>query len=243
MYGAGLLLFVSLYCVSGVEPISTCWWILGMTPLIMDELMGDTASRVFTGVVMFMLYLDTGLLWVVEGGAEDDMFGYDPWRLLTGIVVPVLCPLFFFSFRSTARTTNVRDVLRLCGLALPFMVVLALCVLVWTEAPASGRRGLNATMVETHARFHATETHADAPSYFYLETVCMLFSPFAAAAVLYQLVAAVTEGFTSEFVSALILLVSVRHGVIHQGSEWFASFLGISVAAVAFLLLLCWRRG
>lgn len=241
VYGAGLLLFVSLYCLSGIEAVSTCWWVMGMTPLAVDELVSHGENRVFVGLLLLMVYVNTVYLWFLEDGASDELFGYDPWKLLGAVVAPVLCPLFFFSFRSTTRVTNVTDVSRLCMLALPFMMVMALCVLVWTEGRATGRRALNATMVETSARFYVTDVQGDPPPY-YFGTLCMLFSPFAAAAVLWQLVRAVTEGYSSEFITALLLALNVRHWAFHDSPGFASSFLGVIASGLAFVLALC-RRG
>jgi hypothetical protein len=81
-----------------------------------------------------------------------------------GAVLPVITPFIFFSLRSTSMA--VRDAVRLCELAAPFMVVLAVCSLMGTMH--SDRRGLgyqmgyrnNATRnasayLETNAPFNA----------------------------------------------------------------------------------------
>jgi len=245
VYGVGLLLFVSLYCLSGIEVVSTCWWVIGMTPLAIDELVSGGMDRVWVVILMLLAYASTTLVWFSERGAYEDLSSYEPWRLLVGIVCPVLSPFIFFSLRSTAQSATLRDVSRLCGLALPFMVVLALSFLKWTEGEPA-RRGLsdwrpsrlNLTFpAETHAKFYATAVQGDPPQY-YLGTLCLLLSPFAAAAVLWQLVASVLGGFTSEFITPLLLLLGVRHWLLTGEG----SFVGIAASGLAFVLILCVRR-
>lgn len=249
VYGVGLLLFVSLYCLSGIEMISSCWWILGMTPLAVDELMSSGMERVWVGVLMLLIYTNTSLLWFVDGGAYENLLTFEPWYILCGITLPVTSTFIFFSLRSTVRST-IRDVTRLCGLAMPFMVVLALCSLAWTaqsdslsEEPA--RRGLayahNRTFhSETPARFYATAVVGEPERPEYLHALGLLLSPLAAAAILRQLIASVMGGFTSEFVSALLLVLSVRLWVLRGAVAWPVTCIGM--AGVVFVLILCIRR-
>jgi hypothetical protein len=274
VYGAGLMLFVSLYSLSGVSGVSACWWVMGMTPLAMDELLGGGDGRVWVGLLMFMIYINATYLWLLESSTGDALFGCEPLGLLAGIVAPVLSPFLFLSVR--ARASALRDASRLCRLALPFMVVLALCALTWNEGggrrwitrggvplPARAKhfnpggrfdagRGFNAThryathppsnaSVETPARFYATDVVGDPPpASGYLPVLFLLLSPFAAGAVLWQLVASVTEGFTAEFIVSLLWALCIRHWALHEG--WTASVIGVLSTGLAFLLVLCFRR-
>lgn len=253
VYGVGLLLFVSLYCLSGLEVISTCWWVVGMTPLAMDELISGGMERTWVAALMLLAYANATIVWFFADGSHQDLYSYEPWRLLAGVVAPVLCPFIFFSLRGTARSAA-QDVSRLCGLALPFMVVLALCALAWTDQ--AGRRRLPARVewvpprsnwTETPARFYPTAAQGDPVDlepYLepYLGPICLVLSPLVAAAALCQLVASVLEGFTSEFIHSLLLLLATRHWLLHHGHDWTGAFVGVVTAGLAFVLLLCVRR-
>ncbi len=246
--------------------------------MAIDELVGGGEPKVWVGLLMLLIYVNSTYLWFMEGGASDELFGFEPWRLLAGVVAPALCPLIFFSVRG-ARASAIRDASRLCGLALPFMVVLALCALAWTHgggrrwitrggAPLPVHRHSNAyrqnnayphsslysnlqsnlysnlysnASIETPARFYPTAVQGE-PYAGYLSPLCLLLSPFAAGAVLWQLVASVTEGFTSEFLSSLLWTLCIRHWVLNEGEGWFPSFVGVLTTGLGFVLILCFRR-
>ena len=161
-----------------------------------------------------------------------------------------------------------RDVSRLCGLALPFMVVLALCVLMgttyappvrrqlWFETGESKRvhnllqaygspvDGGNGTYTETQARFYATAVKGDgltsAAQMEYLQYVCMLGSPVICALTVRQLILAVLEGFSTEFLAAFLLVLSSRYCVTHDYGGW--GVVCMSLASVGFVVVLLVRR-
>jgi hypothetical protein len=140
VYGWGLLLFVCMYCLSGLDVCSSCWWVLGMVALSFDELISKGVGRLTVGLVSLGL---CGSVFAVRAGtlldggyAGDLMFegeGTAPLvNFVMGVVLPIVSPFIFFSIRSTVRSAT-QDVSRLCEFALPFMAVLAGCCLVATS--------------------------------------------------------------------------------------------------------------
>ena len=142
VYGWGLLLFVSVYCLAVVDIPSSCWWVMGMIALSFDELISKGMGKWFVCLIGASL---SGSIFAVWSGSLMDnegnfigelMFaakeGIPLFSLLMGVVLPVSVPFIFFSVRSTLRSAT-QDVSRLCEFALPFMTVLAVCCLVATS--------------------------------------------------------------------------------------------------------------
>lgn len=179
VYGWGVLLFVCVYCLSGVDVGSSCWWALGMTALSLDELISKGVRKWIICVIGLSLCGSIFAVWsgelMDENGnfvgdlmfAKDDSFPIVNFVL--SMALPVSTPFIFFTIRSTVRSAT-QDVTRLCEFALPFMTVLAACCLVAMSgmcdtssvgsAVAGGgvRRGMmdienSSAMVETVAKF------------------------------------------------------------------------------------------
>ena len=142
VYGWGVLLFVCIYCLAGVDVPSSCWWVMGMIALSFDELISKGAGKWFVCLVGLSL---SGSVFAVWSGTLMDENGNFIGDLLftkkgnlpllnfvLGVVFPVSTPFIFFSIRSTVRSVT-KDVYRLCEFALPFMTVLAVCCLVATS--------------------------------------------------------------------------------------------------------------
>ena len=359
VYGWGLLLFVSLYCLSGIESVSTCWWILGMTSLVADDLINSRIGIVWTSALISGLSICSTILWFLE--YNNDIIVTDQLvNFLLGVFSPTICPFIFFSLRNTAHTTNVKDISRLFGLAMPFMVVLALCSCAGFAAgthdgmagPSPSRRDYvgyrgthtldkmaqlrllkkikhnntkgagahfqgqssvtvephvtslqtHVTPVQTHVtpvQTHTTSSQApnqtaqangasiqasmqtpyQAPKQTPMQTLqnqrqiprqtprpatdttipaqplgtppfntqsisalgvtCFLLSPLATLLVLRQLIYSVMEGFTTEFVNALLLVMTVRHWTTDPNSAW--AILGVALNGLCFVLILCIR--
>jgi len=359
VYGWGLLLFVSLYCLSGIQAVSTCWWILGMTTLVADELINSSIGVFWTAVLITGLSLGSTMLWFLEYG-NNDIMADQLENFLLGVFSPTVCPFIFFSLRNTVQS-NMRDVSRLFGLAMPFMVVLALCALAGTLHETDGqspRRGLmdavgfrgtssldmlaqlrllkkikhNATSqadmhlyhphspLKTLVKIHLQtpvqtnqtpvqsqlqtpipttvhpqqtsmpiQTNPQTPNQTTIQTsqqtpvqliqviqviqtsnqtqhpntqtttpiqslasptasmqttaliriACLCLSPIATLLVLRQLIYSVMEGFTTEFVNALLLVMTVRHWSSDPSSMW--SVFGVALNGICFVLILCVR--
>ena len=284
VYAWGLLLFVCVYCLSGLELTISCWWALGLLAVVMDELIQSGMRKEWVVLLLTCLLGCMVSLWF---GAHGESAGLDrldyeskSWhessakqsdealfgQFLMGVVCPVATPFIFFSLRTSA--SGMRDVSRLCGLALPFMVVLALCVLMGTTYAPPVRRQLwfetgesksvhnllqaygspvdggNGTYTETQARFYATAVKGDgltsAAQMEYLQYVCMLGSPVICALTVRQLILAVLEGFSTEFLAAFLLVLSSRYCVTHDYGGW--GVVCMSLASVGFVVVLLVRR-
>jgi hypothetical protein len=139
VYGWGVLLFVCIYCLAGVNVPSSCWWVLGMMALSFDELISKGIGKWWVFFVGFSLCWSVFAVW--SGSMMDDkgdfladaMFtdsgSMSLFSFILGVAFPVSSPFIFFTIRSTVRNIN-RDVSKLCEFALPFMTVLAVCYLV-----------------------------------------------------------------------------------------------------------------
>jgi hypothetical protein len=148
VYGWGLLLFVCLYSLCGLAPSASCWWALGMLTLVLDEVIMAGYAKVWVLGIGACTLGSITAVWYGER-TEDDAFG----PFFMGALLPVATPFIFFTLRATSFA--VRDVTRLCELAAPFMVVLAVCTLMGTmKAGSERRRGANnGTYLETAAPF------------------------------------------------------------------------------------------
>lgn len=139
VYGWGILLFVCVYCLAGLDVPCSCWWVMGMVALSFDELVSKGVSKCMICLLGASLCVSIFSVW--SGALIDDdgnfvgdlMFSRkDSAPLLNfvmGVVLPVSAPFVFFSIRSTVRSMT-QDVFKLCEFALPFMTVLAGCFLV-----------------------------------------------------------------------------------------------------------------
>jgi hypothetical protein len=135
VYGWGLLLFVCLYCLTGLHESSSCWWVVGMLGLSLDDLFSRRVHRPWIAIIISLICASAGSLWWATSGsaAADESIGIILWS----VVLPVLSPVIFFSLRSTAWTVS-REMGTLIEVAMPFMVVIAISVLLCTTDFDSG---------------------------------------------------------------------------------------------------------
>jgi len=182
VYGWGVLLFVCLYCMTGLHEASACWWALGMLVLAFDDLITRGISRPWVVVVGALLYTSVVSLWWAASGSKavDDSLGV----VFLCIVLPVLSPFIFFSLRSTVRAVS-RDVRVLLEVALPFMLIIAVSVLICTTDPvfdtsksesggpgsltrdlASRKLGFKSNFKIHQIHHNATAHHAETPAPF-----------------------------------------------------------------------------
>ena len=270
VYGWGLLLFVCVYCMAGIDVPASCWWTMGMITLSFDELISKGVKNYWVIILGGCLGASVFTLWsgslVDKNGAlvGNPMFGSSRTEVLfldfiMGVVYPVATPFIFFTVRSTVRSVT-RDVTSLCEFAMPFMVVLSLCSLVATSGVCgygketgvalpeggSARRLLqsaNATngMVETSARFALHNSSHMLTSNSYTLPLFMLFlSPFAVLWLMRVLIVAVLTGHTTEFITSFLLVTSTRYGATHEFSAWPTG--AAAAAGTALILLLMIRR-
>jgi len=260
VYGWGLLLFAALYCMAGLHESSSCWWALGMFPLCFDELIMRDAKRIWVIAIGALLVVSVTTIWWLSGGegAKDENFGV----IIFSTVLPVMSPFIFFSIRSSVRVVT-RDVWRLCELALPFMLLISLCVLTgsymteslrWKELQSVGATGQreaerNTTggqFVETHSGFHFNHTktasrvawESEAQHRLYMCGILAL-TPLIAAWCIQVMVWSVVRGYATEFIAAFLLVLSVKNGVTsdHLGG----SALAIGSAGTCFILICLMR--
>jgi hypothetical protein len=181
VYGWGVLLFVSLYCMAGLHTPSSCWWAVGMLMLSFDELVSREAPRLYVTVLSTLLWTSASALWWASSGslAREESAG----AVLISVVIPVLSPFIFFSLRSIRMVC--KDTRALCEVALPFMILISVGVLVNSDYTAllssdssisydqlafsqshDRRRHLNPNGTELpHAR-QRNLTYLETPSYF-----------------------------------------------------------------------------
>lgn len=259
VYGWGLLLFASLYCMAGLHESSSCWWALGMFTLCFDELIMRETRRIWVVVIGVLFLCSVVSVWWGTGGesAKDENFG----QVIISTVLPVMSPFIFFSLRSSVRAVT-RDVWRLCELALPFMLLISICVLTgsymtegkrWDEG--STRRVLNDTTLytETLSEFdfnRSTTAFRDASSAWENEAVhraylfgLLALTPVVAAWCIHIMVLSVVRGYVTEFVSAFLLVLSVKSSVVGEpGHSGGATLLAIASAGTCFILIFLMRK-
>ena len=264
VYGWGVLMFASLYCMAGLHEGSSCWWALGMCTLCLDDLiMRDTKRRWVVVIGTFFLCTVVSLWWETSGaGAKDESFR----QILLGTVLPVMSPFIFFSLRSSVRAVT-RDVWRLCELALPFTLLISACVLTggyvagseqWSQGRA--RRVLNETVhyTETQAEFlfnrsapagftpsgHLLNStsggwEAEVTHGFYLFGLLAL-TPVIAAWCIHIMVWSVVCGYVTEFMASFLLVLSVKSSVFSQPSG--GSMFAIACSGTCFVLIFLMRK-
>ena len=162
VYGWGLLLFVCIYCLAGMNVSSSCWWVVGMIALSFDELISKGVGKWFICLVGLSLCWSVFAVWSGslvddEGNLVGELFqtGSFPFLdIMMGVVFPVSTPFIFFSIRSPLRLISKdRDVHKLFEFALPFMTVLAVCCLVATSGACVGRVSKVTEMTECGGKF------------------------------------------------------------------------------------------
>ena len=142
VYGWGVLLFVCIYCLAGVNIPSSCWWVMGMIALSFDELISKGVGKWFIcsmglSMCMSVFAVWSGALMDENGNFTGDLMFTKKGNIplldfVMGVIFPILTPFIFFSIRSTVRSVT-NDVSKLCEFALPFMTVMAVCCLVATS--------------------------------------------------------------------------------------------------------------
>ena len=127
-YGWGLMLFVGLYCVSGVYMPGTSWWCLGFLVLSLDELVAEKIGRAWvTLIISFIIVSILSVWWGVLGQYNLDQ---SIQEIFAGIIAPALSPFMFYFLRMNPEIYRFRGASGLLQLALPFMFVLSVCILI-----------------------------------------------------------------------------------------------------------------
>ncbi len=121
VYGWGLLLFASLYCMAGLSNSSSCWWVLGMLTLCFDELIMQDSGGDWG--VDGQHYHDA-VVGVWQGDSLESVCDENFALVILSTVLPVMSLFIFFSLQSLVLVVT-RDVWRLCELALPFMLLIS----------------------------------------------------------------------------------------------------------------------
>jgi hypothetical protein len=264
VYGWGVLLFVCIYCLSGMDVPSSCWWVMGMIALSFDELISKNAGKWFICLIGLSL---CGSVFAVWSGAlldengnliGDLLFtrrgGTPLLNFVMGVIFPVSTPFLFFSIRSPVRLVSKdRDVNKLCEFALPFMTVLAVCCLVSGACgdadpsldldlgKKSGVRDLT-NYTETVAKFSGSyHNNLDGHRKMSLDQTTIKYSllfisPFIAFWLIRVLIVAILTGHTTEFITAFLLVTSARYAMTHATGFW--PVLALSGSGSAFILLL-----
>jgi hypothetical protein len=269
VYGWGLLLFASLYCMAGLHESSSCWWALGMLPLCFDELIMRETKRCWVMTIGSLLCCSVVSVWWGASGesAKDENFGL----VLLSTVLPVMSPIIFISLRSSVRAVT-RDIWRLCELALPFMLLISVCVLTgsymtegkrWIDG--GGRRSALAHSVnntpiyrETQSEFYwngsagpgwaenstgrlmpAAGWEYEMAHRFYLFGLLAL-TPVIAAWCIHIMVWSVVSGYVTEFLVAFLLVLSVKSSVF--GEQSGSSIFAIASAGTGFILISLMRK-
>ena len=264
VYGWGILLFASLYCMAGLHESSSCWWALGMFPLCFDELIMRETKRRWVVVLGCLLACTVVALWWRAGGerAKDESIAL----ILLGTVVPVMSPFIFFSLRSSVRAVT-KDILRLCELALPFMLLISICVLTggfmsdgerWGAGSMRNARSLaamNETVLfaetqsefdfnrSTHTGHNTTSTlkerELEAASRFFL-LVLLALTPLIAVYCILVMVWSVLHGYVTEFITVFLLVLSVKSSIV--GDQSGGSAFAIASAGTCFILIFLMRK-
>jgi len=258
VYGWGILIFVSTYCLSGIYMQGSCWWSLGMLILCIDELICIDVDRRFVFIIGLTMIVSVVSVWwgLVGSDAKDQTLT----EIFVGVSGPAVVPFIFFSVRLSVRD-SVRDIPKIFEFAAPFVLVISAFVLATTQRDdlVLRRRGAllqqesNITsFVETHAAFiHVNETlqnftkeisqgswKTDILSLAPFTALCM--SPIFSALAIYLATTCVINGYATEFVVAFLLNMSGRFSV-NKGYDAASAF-AFFPAGLAFVLLLILRK-
>ena len=258
VYGWGMLLFMCIHCLAGVNVESTCWWVLGMMALCLDELVMSGVGRVWVGLIAVGIFGAVASIWcstlLDESGNLREKHRLftgsqrDGWNFLLGVICPVVSPFIFFSLRPTIQNVT-RDISRLCELAMPFMIVISLFVVLGTDSePSPPERRLlnNSVMIETVAKFASTYSSSlpgDAGYHPFVKSeaqyVSMVFAPLAALWCVRMLIHSVIFGYVTEFLTAFVLVLSGRYCITQEYGSWSLITMGFS--ALSFIIVLLVR--
>ena len=235
-----IILFVTIYCLAGQNAICSCWWVVGMIALSLDELITRRVGGLAVCLVMLCLCGSVISIWsgalTYKGEFIGDLMligiGSPLLNFAMGVIFPVTTPFLFFTVRSIYGT---RDVSRLCEFALPFMIVLAVGCLLGTDGSGHITRrfldGNSSAMVESAAKFN--------PYYAEPDGVLILFAPFVVYWLIRVLIVSIITGHSTEFITAFLIVTSARYGMTNEIGLW--SVLAVSGAGSAFVLLLLIR--
>lgn len=257
VYGWGVLLFASLYCMTGLHESSSCWWALGMLPLCFDELVTRETRRVWVSAIILLLCCSMVFVW--WGASAESVKDENLGLIVLRTIIPTMTPFIFFSLRSSARAVT-QDIWRLCELALPFMILISICILTGSYMPAGerwrdgrGRRAArNGTLAvhyqETQSNFNGSpqpegvrdrDWEGVVAHHLYLFSILAL-APVVAAWCIHVLVKSVVRGHATEFLAAFLLVLSVKSSVSSEHPE--TSIVAIASSGVCFTLIFLMRK-
>jgi hypothetical protein len=127
-YGWGLMFFVMLYCSAGVYMQSSNWWALGLLVISIDELVSSNVSKTWAMLIVGFVTISTASVWwgVLSENSSEQNFA----EIMVGIIAPVVSPFMLLSLRFNPTVLKFNGIQGLIKIAMPFMVVLASCILV-----------------------------------------------------------------------------------------------------------------
>jgi hypothetical protein len=127
-YGWGLMFFVMLYCSAGVYVQGSNWWALGLLVISIDELVSSDISKTWTMLIVSFVAISTVSVWwgVLGQNSTEQNFA----EIIVGIIAPVVSPFMLLSLRFNPTVLKFNGIQGLIKIAMPFMVVLASCILV-----------------------------------------------------------------------------------------------------------------
>lgn len=179
VYGWGLMLFVSIYSLSGMYVSGANWWSLSILILAMEELINHQIPMTWVMGMFFFITASAFAVWwgVMSQRGEDQNFS----EILTGVFAPALSPFMLYSIKFNVRNVS-KDISKLVEIALPFVIIISACVMAIEShkdpyiAPDEGdnhRRFMKASnftgsanlssghdYVESHALFQFNQTPA-----------------------------------------------------------------------------------
>lgn len=168
VYGLGLAVFVSVYCLSSVSGDATGMYFIGATAVACDDILERTKDATLRRAVMFCCVLLSGTALVGYSFLDPSMgeSGYaflsHTWLVAAfGAVLPLLSPFVILSMRGR-RFYNPLTIYDFLHFAMPFAVFLSVQTLLFVDMipePQAGTRrsDINGTL---HAAKNATAADA-----------------------------------------------------------------------------------
>lgn len=229
VYGLGLAVFVSVYCLSSVSGDATGMYFIGATAVGCDDILERTKDATLRRAVMLCCVLLSGTA-LVGYSFLDPTMGESGYAFLShtwlvaafGAVLPLLSPFVILSMRGR-RFYNPLTIYDFLHFAMPFAVFLSVQTLLFVdmipEPQAESRRSLrNDTLHTQHATANATAPALDAARR--LVSTFDVFAPLLSLNMLPTVFLAIQSTLlysTVDFLAAFAAVTAFKSLVLHGG--------------------------
>lgn len=253
VYGLGLLVFVTIYCLLGVSSGCTAAYFMALAGISLDDVLArhrETYTRRASMLICAILGMSTGVLASYKAPDFDrlaDAVDTGNWFVIVcGGVLPLASP-FLFNFIRGQRRYAPMTVLEFIHFAMPFAAILSVVVLCTlsvipqqlppqqeSQQPPFFATEAEANWSRAHMTNRSTESAmVDRIMLVTASDIALPLLPFTMLPALFMTVQTVLLYSTADFLSAASLVIAVKY-FYHSPSRDAHPFIPCITAGLAF---------